>query len=393
MAGRSARVALIVALALLVAACASTPAATQPTPAPTREPNTISVTVLLDLSGSRAPSGQPQRNAMQLWLDQQTPVAGIRLKVKFVDVASSDARVLLELRRAAVEDRADAVVIGVPVTLDETFTAAAQVAAIPLLLTLPAPEPAATIGGRWIFVLAPTPDQLARALVTDVQTRGLLAPMLVASDGTSSGIGESGAFLAELARRQLMQPSVLDVTQTDGVARMRAAIAVARSAIFTGPAASYAAFIRGLPSTTTARTYLSYLSETSDLTSVRDQSALFTWPGSRWLATITNPPVPSARAVFVQSFTERHGAPSTLAGSAYDALGILQTAAALAPNELDPPRLRLRLDTLTFGGVVTTYAFTFTHHAGFTVDDLAYLRWNAQRGAAYVALDPKEEAR
>lgn len=379
---------------MLVAACASTPPVTQPTPFATREANTMSVSVLLDLSGSRAPSGQPQRSAMQLWLDQQTALAGIRLKVKFVDVASSDARVLLELRRAAVDDRADAVVIGVPVTLDDTFTAAAQVAAIPVLLTLPAPEPAATIGGRWIFVLAPTPDQLARAIVSDVQTRGLLAPMLLASDESSSGVSESGAFLAELARRQLMQPSVLNVIHPEGVARMRAAVAVAHSAILTGPAASYTAFIRGtLANATSPRMYLSYLTETADLTNVRDQSALVTWPGSRWLATISNPPPPGARAVFLQSFTERHGAPSTLAGSAYDALAILQNAAALAPNELDPSRLRLRLDTLTFGGVVTTYSFTFTHHAGFALGDLAYLRWNAQRGAPFVALDPKEEAR
>ena len=56
-------------------------------------------------------------------------------------------------------------------------------------------------------------------------------------------------------------------------------------------------------------------------------------------------------------------------------------------------RLRLRLETLTFGGVVTRYAFNFTRHAGFTPDDLAYLRWNAQRNAPFLAPDPKADAK
>ena len=103
--------------------------------------------------------------------------------------------------------------------------------------------------------------------------------------------------------------------------------------------------------------------------------------------------MPGARAEFVRAYTERHGAPSALAGSAYDALGIIQFAAAVAPSEVDPSRLRLRLETLTFGGVVTDYAFTFTRHAGFALQDLAYLRWNAQRGAPAVAADAKVEAR
>src|SRR5436853_594153 len=86
-------------------------------------------------------------------------------------------------------------------------THAVRVAALPGLLTVPAPEPAATVGGRWTFVLGPTPDTIARALVSDIQGRGLLAPMLLASDETASGDAERGAFLAELAQRRLMAPT------------------------------------------------------------------------------------------------------------------------------------------------------------------------------------------
>ena len=384
----------VIALALSLIACTSAPIVAQPTVAPTREPNTLNVSVLLDLSGARAPSGQPQRSAMQLWLDQQSATAGVHLRAKFVDLAGSDARLFLELKRAVVEDRADAVVVGVPVPLDDSFAQAVQVAAVPVLLTLPAAEPAATVGGRWTFVLAPTPDTVARALVDDIQGRALLAPMLLASDETPSGIAERGAFLAELARRRLMQPTPVIVTQPDGPARVRAAAAVARSVVLATPSAPYGDLLRALPVTFDApRVYLSYLTETADVTNLREQGALVTWPGSCYLASISLPPLPGARAAFMQAFTERHGAPSTLAGTAYDALGILQFAAALAPSELDAPRLRLRLETLTFGGVVTRYTFNFTRHAGFTPDDLAYLRWNGQRNAPFLATDPKEDAK
>lgn len=381
-------------LALLFVSCTAAPQVTRSTPVPTREPNTLAVSVLLDLSGSRAPSGQPQRNAMQLWLDQQRPPATVSLRVKFVDVASSDARVLLELRRAVVDDHADAVIIGVPVTLDDAFSRAVQVAGVPVLLTLPAPEPAATVGGRWTFVLAPTPEAIARAVVGNMQERGLLAPMLLASDDTPPALVERSAFLAELARRQLMQPSAVILTQSDGPARWRAASAVARSAILAAPTAPYGDLIRAIPATSAApRVYLSYLTETADITNLRDQTAIVTWPGSSLLGSVSTFPLSATRSTFLQAFTERHGPPSTMAGSAYDALGILQSAAALAPSELDASRLRLRLETLTFGGVVTTYHFTFTHHAGFSTDDLALLRWNAQRSAPFIAPSPTEAAR
>ena len=365
----------VVLLALLLAACTTAPQVTQPTPVPTREPNTLTVSVLLDLSGTRAPSGQPQRGAMQLWLDQQRPAQTVALRVKFVDVASSDARVLLELRRAVVDDHADAVVIGVPVTLDDAFSRAVQVANVPVLLTLPAPEPAATVGGRWTFVLAPTPDTLARALVGNMQEQRLLAPMLLASDDTASALVERNALLAELARRQLMQPTPVILTQSDGPARWRAASAVAKSVVLAAPTAGYADLIRSIPATTDApRVYLSYLTETADVANLRDQTAIVTWPGTRKVASL-----PTGM--------------STIAGTAYDALGILQTAAALAPSELDASRLRLRLETLTFGGVVTTYRFTFTRHAGFSTDDVAFLRWNAQRSTPFIAPSPTESAR
>src|SRR5690348_18468731 len=98
--GRAPSAAALLALVVVVGACtAANPSAT-PTPAPTRDPNALNVTALLDLSGSRAPNGAPQRDALQLWVDQHASAAP-RVKLKIVDVAGSPAKTALELRRAA----------------------------------------------------------------------------------------------------------------------------------------------------------------------------------------------------------------------------------------------------------------------------------------------------
>lgn len=376
-------------LALAAVSCTSTPPIViQPTPVPTREPNTLAVTVLLDLSGSRAPSGQAQRNAMQLWLDSAQSATPLRLKVKFVDVAGSDARVLIALRRAAVEDHADAIVVGTPTMVDESFTRAAQVAGVPVLLTLPAPEPTGMPGGRWVFGLAPLPEEIADLLVDDIDARHLRTPSLLVSDETPSAVAQRIAFAAAMGERDHPAPAPLLVTTGDAAQKMRGPLAVARSVILAGASGRYVDAIRSIAVSSGApRVYLPYLTETADLTAVRDQATLLTWPGSRFLATLSVPPFPGPRATFVRAYTDRHGAPSTLAATAYDALALIDAAAELAPSELDAANLRLRIETLTFPGVATRYTFTPARHAGFTTGDLAYLRWNAERGAPFLAAD------
>ena len=137
------------------------------------------------------------------------------------------------------------------------------------------------------------------------------------------------------------------------------------------------------------RVYLSYLTETADVTNLREQSALVTWPGSRG---ITPAPSGGTGAVFFQRFTDRYGAPSTIAATAYDALGLIQQAASAAPGDTDAARLRQRLEATTFGGVVTRYTFTSTRHLGFGIADLTLLRWNAQTGRPLIAARVAEAA-
>ncbi|HEY8830692.1 MAG TPA: hypothetical protein VIM83_08860, partial [Candidatus Limnocylindria bacterium] len=170
----------LVALALILAACtASPPTINSSTPPPTREPGTYSVTALLDLSGNRGPRGDAQRTAMQQWLDTQrgTP----RLKLRIVDVAGSDAKLLLELKRAADAQDTDAFVVGVPATLDDTLASAIALVGRPVLFTLPIAEPTGP-AARWIFGLAPTPDAIARVLVDALPTRA--TPSIIVTNGS-----------------------------------------------------------------------------------------------------------------------------------------------------------------------------------------------------------------
>lgn len=365
-----------VALALLLAACAAPPAELSPTPSPTHEPGTTAVTVLLDLSGARAPSGVAQRNAMQLWLDQDQARGGRqRLRVKFVDLAGSDARLLIELRRAAEEDRADAVVLGVPFAYDETFARALGIARLPVFLTLPAPEPMALPGGGWAFALAPTPGNLARAALADASRRGPLGPILLASDESPPAIAERLALARELEQRGLLAPTVVQVSAQDAAARVRAGAAFARNAFFTGPATTYVDAVRSLAAAgITPRVHLSYLIESADATALREGADLATWPGSRNVAAASTAPTTADRAAFLQAYAARHGAASTLAAAAYDALALIDAAAADTP---DRALLRDRIEATTFAGIATRYAFTAARHAGFDTADLAYLRWSA----------------
>jgi len=303
--------------------------------------------------------------------------------VKFVDVAGSTSKLLLELRRAVVDDRADAIVVGVSVAGDGPFAQAAEVAQVPVLLTLPAPEPVSGRSGGWVFALAPAPSTIAGAIAADVVDRGIVAPMLLASDESPAANVERAAFVAELGRRGIDAPTTVTVGGTDGPVRIRIASQVAKCAVFAGPAASYGDLIRPIAPTAAAdgaRIYLSYLTETADLSNLREASAYVTWPGSRLLVSALRGG--DQRPLFVGSFVDRYGQPSALAASAYDALTLIETAAAMSPAEIDPARLRQRLEANTVAGVTTRYAFTPTRHVGFASDDLALLVWDRQRSAA-----------
>jgi ABC-type branched-subunit amino acid transport system substrate-binding protein len=316
---------------------------------------------------------------MELWTDRPS-TSSFKMRVKYVDVAGSDAKLLLELRRAVVEDRADALVIGVPISVADPTMNAIGVGGVPTLLTLPVAEPATAPGGTFAFALAPSPEQLSRAVVTDLAARGIMQPMLLAGDETRASAIERAAFLAELRRRGFVGPGVVSLDATDGAQRARAAAAFAKSVVLTGASAPYGDVVRAIPVSVDApRVYLSYLTETADVTNLRDQSPIVTWPGSRG---VTQSPGGTS---FVQRFTDRYGAPSTIAATAYDALALLDAAASPAPSDIGAARLRERLEATTFGGVVTRYSFGPTRHLGFRTDDLALLAWNAQRGAPVLA--------
>jgi len=368
--------------ALLLIGCATAPQSVAPTPVPTREPNTVNVAVLLDLSGDRAPNGGPQRDAMQLWLDRPPPSATLKLRVRFVDVASSTSKLLIEFRRAVVDDHADAVVVGVSVAGDDSFARAAEVARVPVLLTLPAPEPIAGGRGGWVFALAPAPGTIAGTIASDIVDRGIVAPMLLASDESSAANVERAAFVAELRHRGIDAPTTVSVSGTDGPMRIRVATSIAKSAVFTGPAASYGDLIRPIapaPATGVARIYLSYLTEITDLSNLHEASSYITWPGP--IALVSGLRGGDQRLGF-QAFIDRYGQPSALAASAYDALTLIEAAAAASPSDIDAARLRLRLEATTVAGVTTRYTFTPTRHVGFSPDDLTLLVWDRTRATA-----------
>lgn len=370
------------ALAVILAAACTSPPRVTATPSPTPEPAVLSITALLDLSGHRSAIGTAQRNALQLWVDQHQARGGspVTVRLRIADVADSEARLILELRRAAVEDQADAVIVGAPVQDEEIFGRAVEAAGIAVLLTLPTSgDPVDRPGGRWTFALAPTLARLAARQVDEAVARAALTPALILSDARDRPDAMALALLAELERRRL-EPLTRIALPVDGSVPpvVRSSLSVLRGLHCTGTALACAATARAAQSSgASTLLFLSYLTVPADMGEYREAAQRAMWPGSGDLLPFDAPPTTSvgqARAEFLRTYGDRHGPPSTHAATSFDALTLLLHAAERVGAD-DPERLRARLEETTLPLIASTYSFGARRHAGFDPEDIVYLRW------------------
>ena len=350
------RVALL-ALVLIVGACtARAPVGGTPTPSPTREPGTYSVTALLDLSGARGPHGDAQRSAMQQWADVRRTAP--RVKLRIVDVGGSDAKLVLELKRAADAGDTDAFIVGVPTAIDDVLSRSIALAGRPMLFTLPIPEPTGD-SARWIFGLAPAPAAIARVLVDALPGRG--TPAVIVTSGTLAAGREELALVSTFRRDGRPPPVVLSAApeQRDTfVDRARPYLGGGAAAFFAGPTASYLDPQRLVPAADPAGdtlVLLSYLTDASDAGRLGDAAPGARWPGLRR-------PVTSALG--------------THAATATDALALLATSADAAG---DPERSRARIEGGTFAGIAATYTFGPSRHVGPDPREITLLGWENGR--------------
>ena len=350
--------AAIVAIVLLLSCTAPAPTTIVPTPSPTREPGTYAVTVFLDLSGSRGPRGDAQRSAMQQWLDAQRGAP--RLKVRFVDLAGSDAKLLVELKRAADAGDADAVVVGVPATLDDTLMSAIALVGRPVLFTMPIAVPVGD-AARWMFGLAPIPIAIAHAVVGALPAR--TTPAVIVTTGTlASGREElnlTAAFKEEGRPLPFVLSAAAEVRDTFSQ-RAKPYFNNGTALFFAGPAATYLDPQRLLPDpAASGPVFLSYLTDPTDASRLGDAASAVLWPGLRR---------PTAAGI------------ATHAATATDALALL---AAKADPTGDPERTRARIEGGTFAGIATTYSFSASQHVGVDPREIALLAW--QNGRAVIA--------
>src|SRR5258708_4431767 len=226
-------------LVLTIASCTATPpVVAAPTPSPTREPGTIAVTALLDLSGSRGPKGDAQRGA-------------------------------------------DGVVAGVRGMAAETWTAAVGLLGRPVLFTLPLAEPSGP-GARWMFGLAPAPDAVARALVDALPSRSSPAAVVVAGTLVS---GREELALASTFRGDARPMPVLLSAAPDQrdpfMQRVRQLASGGTPIYYTGPTLGYLEPQRLLPDAGTAALLPSYLTDANDAARLGDATASARWPALR----------------------------------------------------------------------------------------------------------------
>jgi len=349
----------LAAAVLLLAACTATPPSAGSPPPPTREPGTYAVTALLDLSGSRGPRGDAQRSAMQQWASgSDAQRAAPHLKLRIVDVAGSDARLLLELKRAADAHDTDAFIVGVPATLDDALAAAIALVGRPVLFTLPIAEPAGP-AARWVFGLAPTGDEIARVLVDALPTRG--TPSIIVTNGSLSAGREEQALQAVFRADGRPLPFVMSAApdlRDTFAQRFKPFAGTGSGVFFAGPAMSYLDPVRIVPSadaSTTVQVFLSYLTDANDAGRLGESAPGARWPGLRR---------PTTAGI------------GTQAASAADAVALLAASADAAG---DPERSRSRIEGGTFAGIATTYTFGPSRHAGVDPREIALLAYENGR--------------
>lgn len=355
-----------VALAAALLVSCTAPVVVTPTPAPTPEAGVLSVTALLDLSGPNASVGAEQRDALQAWI-ARPPAGGPPVKVKTVDVGGSEASLYIELRRAAVEEPADAVVVGVPVGDEATLGRAIDLAARPVLFT--EPLSAGVGGGRWAFALAPALREIAAAQVGDAFTRGVLTPSVVLVDSDAVVDPFVVALQAELAQRDLERIAQIALA-ADGSAPgiVRSNLSVLRSVHCLARLSACAALARAAAATGAPTFfYLSYLVTPLDLAKEPDLASRAVFPSLRAMA-----PLPA-------------GMPSVHAAAAHDALSLLFVAARASGPD-DREGLRDALERITMPLIASRYSFTPQRHGGAAASDLAFERWTGS-GVGF-ALDP-----
>lgn len=364
-----------VALAAL-AACTSAPSAL-PTPTPTAEPGVLSVTALLDLSGPRSQVGAQQRNALQLWLDQQGRGGAVRLDP--VDVAGSEGRVLIELRRAATETHADAVIIGAAVTGDDTLGRAIDIAGLPVLLLQPlGADPAGRPGGAWTFALAPSIAQLAALHIEDALRRDVLVPSILLADRRERIDPMAAALNAEAERRGLGTLTRIELA-SDGTVPpvVRSSLSVLKSVHCLAPIAVCSTVAReARGSGSPALVYLPFAaSPGKQLRDDRDLAARAAWASSAALP-------PSALA---REYAARHGArPDIHAALAHDAMSLIGRAAQRSGPD-DRGALRDGIEGITMPLIANAYSFRADRRIGWAGGSLAYMRWDGT-GAAVAPL-------
>lgn len=370
----------------MIACSGPPPAIVTPTPSP--EAGILEVTALLDLSGPGAPAGTAQRSAMELWRDRSQAAAGEpEVRLTFVDTAGSEARLLIELRRAAEEQPADALIIGVPIAYGSVLGRAIELAAMPVLFTMPLDvmEPVTLPGGRWSFALAPPLPRLAAAAINDAIDRGVLSPALVLRRDETADDRLAEATRAEMIRRGRDPLTEIPLPAGGAVpAVVRSSLSVLRSAHCTTTVTACGAVAREARAVFAPTFfYLSYLTAPSEIQAEGDLAGRAIWPASRWIipAEAESP----ERARFLRDLAERFGPAGSHAATAYDAVTLLALAARDGGAD-DPGVSRAVLEGITMPLIAGTYSFSSQQHSGTHPDDLAFVRWRA--GAITHALPP-----
>ena len=218
---------------------------------------------------------------------------------------------------------------------------ATELARLPILLTLPAPEPPLG-GGRWLFALAPGQARLDALVLDDLAARGIAhAPFRLVPPGTD-------------VIHYPAQPGGVRAMRLSGAPKEYPQLAALLKQVVPAPIA-----------------YFSYLTDPNALGDLNDAPLVALWPGSRQLVG-GSPAFRSPAARLREAYADRHGPPRPGPRPPSRSRSSRPRRNGARPRRAKCRRhsrnIRDRLEEATLVGIASTSASRSTH-AGPLADD------------------------
>lgn len=379
-------VALILALFVSVAlsSCAKQAAQEPAAEKPSGIEGPIKIGAVLSLSGAGSPIGIPERNALELFVDQINKAGGIegaKIELIIEDDETNPAKATQAARKLVQQDQVVALIGSSVSPCSLAIKEIVEAEKVPLLC-LSASNAITADRFEWIFRMPPKDAVAVEKVLTYLKGKGTVRKVAVLHD--SNPFGQSGAdeinkraaeFGIEVVGVEKYETNAPDLTSQ--LTKLKAKNPDALIVWGTNPGPAIAA--KNMKQIGFDVPYIGShgIANKKFIELAGDAAEDVVFPAGR-VALPDSIPAGDPQKALVDRFIADYKAqynenPNTFAGHAYDALLMLKTVIPKAG--LDRAKIRDELEKLTnFVGIDGVFNYSPTNHDGLTVNDMVMVR-------------------